>query len=221
MLRNRNNKPEVALALVLAIMSAWTSRRSVYAAAGTPPPQAASPTAAPNAALGLSVYQSHCMVCHRDTRAGLPPVFPSLINVSQRLTDQQIITMIHSGKGNMPSFPNLQDPELEALLLYLRTGVAASSPSPAPTSQPLPAHASGDPAGAGLYEKNCAICHGEKLEGIVPGFPALQGVATRLTSTQIADLIRSGKGRMPGFDSTKLSEDQMQTLLRFLNSQTM
>lgn len=77
---------------------------------------------APGAGLGLSTYRSQCALCHGDNRGGSPPAFPSLVNVDKKLTRQQIIDTIHRGRGRMPSFPNLQDVRLNALVNYLRTG---------------------------------------------------------------------------------------------------
>jgi len=68
--------------------------------------------------------------------------------------------------------------------------------------------------GAHVYEANCAICHGDKREGIAPSFPALIGVGDRYTDAQILALIHNGKGRMPPM--TKLSQHDLDDLMRFL-----
>ena len=70
-------------------------------------------------------------------------------------------------------------------------------------------------AGAHVYQTNCAICHGDKREGIAPSFPALIGVGDRYTDTQILALIHNGKGRMPPI--TKLSQNDLDDLMRFLH----
>jgi len=82
----------------------------------------------PNAGLGLKTYQTQCALCHGDDRSGSPPAFPSLIGVEDRITEKQVIDTIHGGKGRMPSFPNIQDRPLAALLNYLRTGNDAEIP---------------------------------------------------------------------------------------------
>ncbi len=69
--------------------------------------------------------------------------------------------------------------------------------------------------GAHVYETNCAICHGDKREGIAPSFPALIGVGDRYTDAQILALIHNGKGRMPPI--TKLSQNDLDDLMRFLH----
>jgi quinoprotein glucose dehydrogenase len=71
-----------------------------------------------------------------------------------------------------------------------------------------------DQAGAAVYQDNCAVCHGDKLEGNPPSFPALLGVGNRYSDKQILDLIHTGRGRMPAF--TTLTDEQTQALLRFL-----
>lgn len=76
-------------------------------------------------------------------------------------------------------------------------------------------HAEGS-AGVKLYEDDCAICHGEKMEGILPAFPPLAGIKRQLNQEQIVDLIRHGKGRMPAF--TKLRDDEMSALLHYLDT---
>jgi len=77
--------------------------------------------------------------------------------------------------------------------------------SPQPTHQ----------AGAEIYQAQCAICHGEQLEGIAPSFPALLGVGGRLSDEKLLEVIRSGKGRMPGFPA--LSSNETDALMRFLH----
>ncbi len=51
---------------------------------------------------GASVYQSQCAVCHGKNLEGSPPAFPSLVNVTTRLNQDQIASIIHQGKGRMP-----------------------------------------------------------------------------------------------------------------------
>jgi quinoprotein glucose dehydrogenase len=49
-----------------------------------------------------------------------------------------------------------------------------------------------------LYESKCATCHRSDRRGS-PAAPALIDIGKRKTRDQIADLIRHGTGRMPGF----------------------
>jgi quinoprotein glucose dehydrogenase len=77
---------------------------------------------------GEALYQSQCAMCHGVDRAGSPPAFPSLVNVTNRLPSEKVVSNIQHGTGRMPSFPNIQGDHLEALLTYLRTAGAAAPP---------------------------------------------------------------------------------------------
>ncbi|MBS1814181.1 MAG: PQQ-binding-like beta-propeller repeat protein [Acidobacteria bacterium] len=69
--------------------------------------------------------------------------------------------------------------------------------------------------GAATYLKQCSLCHGDDRRGSPPTFPSLVGIEKRLTDTQIADTIHSGKGRMPAFpDITGREMADLLTTLR-------
>ena len=165
----------------------------------------------PGGGLGSDVYQSQCSICHGGDRRGAPPSFPSLVDVHTRLSDAAITTIIHNGKGRMPSFPGVQDARLTALLEYLKTGKETGvhkAVMVSPNRQEL--------AGAEVYAIHCAICHGDDLLGAPSNYPGLVGVRMRLTDAQILSNIHNGKGRMPAF--RKLGEADGAALLRFLGT---
>jgi quinoprotein glucose dehydrogenase len=78
--------------------------------------------AKPEEGLGSHMYQSQCSVCHGTDRKGSPPAFPSLVDIQKRLSTAEITTTIQNGKGRMPAFKNIDQPQLTALLEYLETG---------------------------------------------------------------------------------------------------
>jgi quinoprotein glucose dehydrogenase len=82
-----------------------------------------------------AIYQSQCSVCHGPDRAGSPPSFPSLIEISKRLTDEQILATVRQGKGRMPGFPGLSDNQLETLLQFLKEESPAAKPQPGGAQQ--------------------------------------------------------------------------------------
>ena len=168
----------------------------------------------PGGGLGSDVYQSQCSVCHGGDRRGAPPAFPSLVDVHQRLSEAQITTIIHNGKGRMPSFPNVDDARLTALLEYLKSGKETGDVHDAAVTSPN-RH---ELAGARVYATNCALCHGDDLLGAPSNYPGLVGVRLRLTDAQILSNIHNGKGRMPAFH--KLSEADAAALLRFLGERS-
>jgi mono/diheme cytochrome c family protein len=69
-------------------------------------------------------------------------------------------------------------------------------------------------AGSKVYAADCAICHGDHREGILPGFPPLLGIGRQMKDDQITDIIHQGKDRMPGFPN--LEGGELTSLLHFL-----
>lgn len=166
---------------------------------------------------GEQIYRQQCAICHGVDRAGSPPAFPSLVNVEERLGKEKITADIHNGTGRMPSFPNLDESSLAALLEYLRTPAAVTAPremSSPTTEGPQPR----DEAGAKVYADRCAVCHGDHLQGIPPVFPMLTGIGTRMTEAQVRAIIQHGKGKMPPVSG--ISASDLTSLLRFLGTGT-
>lgn len=65
-----------------------------------------------------------------------------------------------------------------------------------------------------LYLSQCAVCHGEHMAGAPPSIPSLVGIGDRHSQPEIAAIIKSGKGRMPGF--ANLQDDQFEALMSYL-----
>ena len=68
--------------------------------------------------------------------------------------------------------------------------------------------------GKGLYERNCASCHGRDLQGSPPEFPSLATVGRKLNETQIRSVIRNGAGRMPAVSRNRRFGDDIADSLR-------
>ena len=68
------------------------------------------------------IYLSQCGVCHGENMMGSPPTIPSLVDVGDRISSQQITGTIKNGKGRMPGFPNLADDQLSTLVEFLMSG---------------------------------------------------------------------------------------------------
>jgi quinoprotein glucose dehydrogenase len=65
-----------------------------------------------------------------------------------------------------------------------------------------------------LFGSQCASCHGDNLAGSA-GVPSLAGIGTRKTRDEIAQVIRQGTGRMPGFSGT-LDNSAVNDLVNYL-----
>ncbi|HTF64214.1 MAG TPA: PQQ-binding-like beta-propeller repeat protein [Edaphobacter sp.] len=91
---------------------------------------------------GRSLYQKNCAACHGADRAGHPPTFPSLIGVSTRLNNEQLVDLIHAGKQPMPGFPSITGQSMTDLLTYVSNGFI---PSDAPPRKVMKGLAEGEP----------------------------------------------------------------------------
>jgi len=65
-----------------------------------------------------------------------------------------------------------------------------------------------------LYGANCATCHGDDLKGNAE-IPSLVDIGSRRSREQLAQAIRQGTGRMPGFTGT-LDNTAVNDLVNFL-----
>jgi glucose dehydrogenase len=172
---------------------------------------------------GERAYRNLCSVCHGTHREGAPPAFPALVGIGKRQTDTEIALAIHQGKGRMPGFPNIDEARMQSLLQFLKSDETAtgSKAGAVGDKHELESSAQGgkeiqaqNAEGAASYQKHCAICHGDQLEGIAPSFPALRGLGGRMTKQQTIEIIQKGKGRMPGF--TQLPQKELSSLLEYM-----
>lgn len=88
--------------------------------------------------VGERVYAASCSSCHGRNRNGIPPSFPSLVDVSERLSPDQIEDVIEMGKGSMPGFGHLAEDEVDALVAFLAGEAQPTSPSSADGQQMPP-----------------------------------------------------------------------------------
>ncbi len=96
-------------------------------------------TATPHA--GSLVYATNCAGCHKADRRGDGDRVPSLVGIASRLSAPEIQQVIERGKGFMPSFAGLPEPEKRAVIGYLR-GEQTPPASSADTQAAASSHAS-------------------------------------------------------------------------------
>ena len=116
---------------------------------------------------GATIYQTQCSVCHGVERAGSPPEFPSLVKITERLSDAAVLAIVHAGRGRMPGFPSINGVADAELLGYLKDPTADGHPG---LMNALGASES-EVSGAKVYQENCALCHGEDLLGASSNYP--------------------------------------------------
>ncbi|SDL64702.1 quinoprotein glucose dehydrogenase [Daejeonella rubra] len=69
--------------------------------------------------------------------------------------------------------------------------------------------------GKSLYLNNCQSCHKSDFSGNPQsGYPALVGIRERLGRTVTSNLIKSGKGMMPGF--SQISDQERQAIISYI-----
>lgn len=68
---------------------------------------------------GEVLYNTNCVACHGADRKGSSIEYPDLINVSGRLKEIDLITILENGRGRMPSFKHLTVQERGALVQFL------------------------------------------------------------------------------------------------------
>ena len=71
---------------------------------------------------GRALYLASCASCHHADLTGTPPDFPSLVNIGDKLSEDEIHTLVRQGRGRMPAFSRLSREEMGALVHFLLTG---------------------------------------------------------------------------------------------------
>ena len=182
--------------------------------------------------IGAEVFAARCAMCHGDHRQGNPPTFPSLIGVKQRKSDAEITTLLHNGKGVMPAFPTLKPEEIAGLLHFLGTSPAAAQQSaPPPSAQAMTTPPPATPAGAevhtsdlaeagkGLFQQNCAFCHGRDAMGgeSGPDLTRSKLVKEDVNGDKISLVVSQGRApKMPAFN---FSATEMSQIVAYIHSQ--
>src|SRR5690606_37479857 len=63
---------------------------------------------------GENLFLTHCAACHNKDLSGYSESgYPSLVNIADKLHDDEISALISSGKGRMVGFPQLSDDRSE------------------------------------------------------------------------------------------------------------
>jgi mono/diheme cytochrome c family protein len=94
---------------------------------GAPSATGDQPTAAAgDPAAGRQLYMDNCAVCHQPSRQGLPPIFPSLVGIVDKVGAAKIratvMTGIPTAKPPMPSFASkFSSTDLDNLIAFLKT----------------------------------------------------------------------------------------------------
>jgi quinoprotein glucose dehydrogenase len=79
---------------------------------------------------GRSIYQSQCAACHGQNRQGQPPSIPSLENIQERFTAEQIADLVQHGRGRMSALPGLNAEARKSVANFVVNGGAGEPVQP-------------------------------------------------------------------------------------------
>ena len=69
---------------------------------------------------GEATYSKYCVICHQADRAGVPASgYPSLVDLGDRFSREDVLLLLERGKGMMPGFPQLSETERSDLMDFL------------------------------------------------------------------------------------------------------
>ncbi|GAB4474270.1 MAG: hypothetical protein Kow00124_14070 [Anaerolineae bacterium] len=126
---------------------------------------------------GAELYAENCVACHGERGEGRAAALNTRVfsSIAPGVLMEQVITNGIEGTFMIPwSQENggpLTDQDIQDIIAYINTWDTASEPplpaprQPAQEIPPVP-DVVGDPnIGYGIYQQNCAVCHGEFGEG--------------------------------------------------------
>jgi quinoprotein glucose dehydrogenase len=69
---------------------------------------------------GRASYLKHCSSCHGPEKKGVPPTFPSLVSLKDKMGEQEALEKIQMGGGSMPAYKGvLTASEIQATIAFL------------------------------------------------------------------------------------------------------
>lgn len=78
---------------------------------------------------GQTVYGKYCMACHGPGLKGNGSSFPSLVDIRKKYNQEQILSLLGTGKNMMPAFKQISENDKKALVSFLLKSVPKSSDS--------------------------------------------------------------------------------------------
>lgn len=204
---------------------------------------------------GADLYRLNCRGCHGEFGLGVPPEINSVINPTRSTSTQLVmermknlgmdmsradaaqlanqskaalLQRLHQGGTDMPPFPHLSEPEVHAIVAYLKR----LAEIPGAEKQQAAVEESRLRVGEHIVKSTCHICHGAAGENPSPAqlfngaIPPLNTLTTRTSLPEFERKIRSGasivmgtppapfRGRMPVF--YYLSEEEVADAYMYL-----
>ncbi len=129
-------------------------------------------------ARGETLYQVNCRMCHGGDLRGGEQGGPNLLRSGMVLSDiagEVIGPVISQGVGRMPSFGNLEQPDIAAVAGFIHSILATSERqgSTPPVDFDLNILVGNAEAGERYFDQQCSSCHSASGD--------LQGISSRIT----------------------------------------
>lgn len=158
--------------------------------------------------LGKAIFDGRCAKCHGERGEGISAVItiagPSL---KAEHDHGNVITALEVGPSHMPQFPYiLSMQQMEAVADYVTHEVAT-----------IPLGGGDLSEGGKLFRQNCAPCHQAAVRGGALVFTGVNAPAlTNTSAALVAGAIRWGPGPMPAFPPSVLSDDQLNSVVKYV-----
>ncbi|WPP53549.1 outer membrane protein assembly factor BamB family protein [Catalinimonas niigatensis] len=69
--------------------------------------------------LGKTLYENYCSSCHGADRQGQAPGIPSLLDIQERMSKEEVLSKVKLGSGRMPAFGEILKGKEEEMIAYL------------------------------------------------------------------------------------------------------
>ena len=80
---------------------------------------------------GNGLYIKNCASCHGADRKGSGSVFPGLLAIGTKRSEEEITNIIKTGSGRMPSFQQIPEPDRTSIAQFLLNREPRQAPKPA------------------------------------------------------------------------------------------
>ena len=123
---------------------------------------------------GNALYIMHCAACHGADRKGSGSSFPTLVNIGNKHSPEEIRKILKTGSGRMPSFQQLTDAERKAITDFILNPWAAGRPMQAAGNHPESAAAIAETASGQFGFKPAYISRTWRKLTDSQGYPAIK-----------------------------------------------
>jgi ubiquinol-cytochrome c reductase cytochrome c subunit len=157
---------------------------------------------------GKAIFDQQCVKCHgqlgEGVRATITMAGPPLLAVHDPAT---VLTAMEVGPSHMPRFAFvLSMDQMRAVATYVTQKIAV-----------IPMNQGSITEGGQYYRLYCDACHGPAARGDVLAFVGVNPPSlARASPPVVAAIIRTGFGPMPSFPPQELSDEQLDSIVKYV-----